>query len=264
MRRAAQLIRFCAAYVRFNFQIALEYRVGFWSQVLSMILNDAMWVAFWAIFFARFQVVRGYGLSDVITVWALAAISFGLANGLFGNCWRFAGEVANGGLDFYLVLPKPVLLHLLVSSMSWSAWGDTIFGLAAYAILVRPSPEGFALFCVLGLFATAVMVAYGVLVNSLAFWLGSSQAVAQQGTMAMTIFATYPGALFSGPVKVLLFTVVPAGFVAYVPADLLRQWNWPLAGGLVAATATFVTLAVAVFYAGLKRYESGNLLAMRG
>jgi ABC-2 type transport system permease protein len=259
-----RLGRFFAHYVRANFRIALEYRVSFFAQVFAMVLNDAMWVAFWAIFFARFEVVRGYEFRDVVVLWSLAAVSFGLANGLFGNCWKFAAQVASGGLDFYLVLPKPVLLHLLIGGMEWSAWGDVLFGIGAYALLAGPTPGGLALFLLLALFSTAVMVAYAVIMSSLAFWLGNAEALSAQSMSAMTVFATYPGALFSGWVKVALFIVVPAGFVAYVPADLLREWSWPLAGGLVAGTAAFAAAAVLVFYAGLRRYESGNLLAMRG
>ena len=260
----ARMLRFIGHYVKANFQVALEYRASFLAQVFAMVLNDSMWVAFWAIFFTRFEVVRGYGFQDVVVIWSLAAVSFGLASAIFGNCWRIAGQVAAGSLDFYLVLPKPVLLHVLVSNMEWSAWGDVLFGIGAYALLAQPTPSGLALFVLLAVFSTAVVVAYAVIVNSLAFWLGNAEALSAQGMSAITIFSTYPGALFSGWLKMALFVVVPAGFVAYVPADLLREWSWPLAGGLMAGTAGFVAAAVAMFYVGLRRYESGNLLAMRG
>lgn len=258
------LAHFFGAYVSSNMQIALEYRVSFGAQVFAMLLNDSMWIAFWALFFSQFSVVRGYGFGDVVTVWSVAAVSFGLATGFCGNAWRFAGQVVTGGLDFYLVLPKPVLLHLLISSMEWSAWGDVLFGLGAFALLVRPTPGQLALFVLLCLLGGTIMVAYGVLANSLAFWLGHAEALSAQVQSALLIFSTYPGALFSGAVKVLLFTAIPAGFIVYIPAGLLHSWDWRLAGGLVGATALFVVLAVVVFYAGLRRYESGNLLAMRG
>jgi ABC-2 type transport system permease protein len=259
-----RLVRFFLAYVKSNFQIALEYRVSFWAQVFAMFLNDAMWIAFWALFFAQFPVVQNYAFRDVITVWSLAALSVGLATGFFGNCWRYAGLVARGGLDFFLVLPKPALFHLIISSMSVSAWGDVLFGLLAYAGLARPSPGEFALFLGLSLAATAVLVAYAILANALAFWLGNAEGFSQQLLNAMVTFSLYPSALFSGAVKVLLFTVVPAGFVAYVPVELLREWSWALALALGGAAAGGLALATVVFYAGLRRYESGNLLAMRG
>ena len=259
-----RLLRFVAHYTVANLQAALEYRAAFWAQVVSMLLNDAMWIAFWALFFAQFSVVRDYQFVDVVTIWGVAALSIGVGTAVFGNCHRFAADIAAGGLDFYLVLPKPVLLHLVVSRMSWSAWGDVLFGAGVYFALAHPSPLQGVEFVVLSAAATAVLVSYCIVANSLAFWLGNAEGVASQLTGALILFSTYPDALFSGAVRVLLFTLLPAGFIVYVPAHLLREWSWPLFGALCAVAVGSVALASAVFYAGLRRYESGNLLAMRG
>lgn len=161
------------------------------------------------------------------------------------------------------MLPKPVLFHLAVSSMGVGASGDVLFGLAAYVGIVRPSPGAFALFLLLCGAATAVYVAYTILANALAFWLGNAEGFAAQLNNALVTFSLYPSALFSGAVKVLLFTLIPAGFIAYIPVELLREWSWPLALALLGAAAGGLALATAVFYAGLRRYESGNTLTMR-
>jgi viologen exporter family transport system permease protein len=229
-----------------------------------MFLNDLMWVGFWAIFFTRFPPIRGYDLRDVMTIWAVAALGFGVAIGIFGNCHRYAALVADGSLDFYLLLPRPVLLHVLVSRMGISAWGDALFGLVLYAAVVRPSPLELGAFVLVALAAGAILASYLSLVNALAFWLGQAEGLAYQLANALIMFSTYPTTLFSGLVRVLLFTALPAGFVAYVPVRFLREWQpWQL-GGLLLAAAFFMLLAVAAFRLGLRRYESGNLLAMRG
>src|SRR5256885_2534883 len=145
-RRLRTELAFVWAYVKANMKIALEYRFAFWANVLSMFLNDVMWVVFWAVFFTNFPQVRGYDLRDVLTIWAVAALGFGIAVGIFGNCTRYAALVARGELDFYLLLPRPVLLHVLVSRMSMSAWGDAVFGVALYVAIVRPGPLELAAF----------------------------------------------------------------------------------------------------------------------
>jgi ABC-2 type transport system permease protein len=259
-----RLLGFLAHYVGANFQMALEYRVSFWAQVFAMVLNDAMWIGFWALFFGRFSVVRGYRFEDLVTLWAVVALAFGLATGIFGNAWRFATQVAQGELDFYLVMPKPVLLHVIVSRMSVSSWGDALFGVGVFVVLVRPSPAALALYLVLSLAAMVIVVCYGIVANALAFWLGNAEGVARELQNALLMFSTYPSSLFTGGVRVVLFTVVPAGLVAYVPVELLREWSWMQALSLLLAAAAAVALATLVFYAGLRRYESGNLLAMRG
>jgi ABC-2 type transport system permease protein len=120
-----------------------------------------------------------------------------------------------------------------------------------------------AAFLALGVLATAIFISYAVIANSLAFWLGNASALTNQLQGTLILFSTYPSALFSGPVRVLLYTAIPAGFVAYVPVRLLREWDWTLAAGLGAVAVGSVALASGVFYRGLRRYESGNLLAMR-
>lgn len=263
MRQLRIEVVFVAAYVRANLRAALEYRFAFWASVLSMILNDLMWIVFWSIFFTRFPAVRGYDLRDVLTIWAVAAFGFGLALGVFGNCWRYATLVADGRLDFYLVLPRPALLHVLVSHMQVSAWGDALFGLALYVAIVRPGPAELLAFLGVGLVVGVLITAFSTLTSALAFWLGQAQGLADQLNQALIMFGTYPTTLFTGLVRVLLFTAIPAGFIAYVPVRFLREWEpWQL-GALLGGTLLYGVLAVVVFQRGLRQYESGNLLAMR-
>jgi ABC-type uncharacterized transport system permease subunit len=47
---------------------------------------------------------------------------------------------------------------------------------------------------------------------------------------------TYPMNIFNGVVRRLLFTVIPAGFISFVPLQLLHQFTWPLLGAMVAFT----------------------------
>jgi ABC-2 type transport system permease protein len=264
VRRLRRELVFLGAYVRANLKVALEYRFAFWGNVLSMFLNDLMWVAFWAIFFTRFPEVRGYDLRDVLTIWAVAGLGFGIATGVFGNSTRYAPIVAEGRLDFYLLLPRPPLFHLLVSHMSVSAWGDALFGLAVYLAVARPTPGELAGFLVVALAAGTIIAAHATLANALAFWLGQAEGVAQQVMNALIMFSTYPTTLFSGLVRVILFTAIPAGFIAYLPVRFLRDWQpWQLAA-VVAVAAVYALAACWVFERGLRRYESGNLMAMRG
>jgi ABC-2 type transport system permease protein len=104
---------------------------------------------------------------------------------------------------------------------------------------------------------------FSVLSGSLGFFLGNSATLTEQWRMAMITFSTYPATLFSGTVKLLLYTVVPAGFVTYFPIMALRELSLADAVATVAGSLGFLALSAGVFYHGLRRYESGNLMAMR-
>ena len=93
--------------------------------------------------------------------------------------------------------------------------------------------------------------------------LGNTDGLTQQLLGALITFSTYPMNIFSGTVRLLLFTIIPAGFISFVPLQLLKQFTWLLLGGMVGFTALIVTVAVGIFSLGLRRYESGNLLGMQ-
>jgi hypothetical protein len=90
-----------------------------------------------------------------------------------------------------------------------------------------------------------------------------SGGLAQQMLGALVSFSTYPMNIFSGVVRLLLFTVVPAGFISFVPLQLLHRFTWSLFGGMVGFTLLFVAIAVGLFELGPRHYESGNLMGMQ-
>jgi hypothetical protein len=77
------------------------------------------------------------------------------------------------------------------------------------------------------------------------------------------IFSTYPTSIFRGAAKLALFTVLPAGFIAFVPVEVIRMrlWMWLLVD--MAVAAGFVALGTLIFAGGLRRYESGTLFIAR-
>ncbi len=264
MRRTANFLGLAVAYTRLNFNAQLEYRGAFLSQVAAMFINDGVWVAFWSLFFTRFQVLRGWTVTDVITVWAITAAGFGLAHGVFGNALRLAALIAQGQLDVWMLYPRELLPHLLLGRMSASAWGDALFGYAVYILYVRPDAIHLLLFTGLTLSVAMLFVGFSVTAGSLGFFLGNASALASQWQNAMITFSTYPAILFEGLVKLVLFTLIPAAFISYLPIEALRQLS-PGYAALAALGAFGVLVAgIFVFYRGLRRYESGNLTEMRG
>ena len=257
-------LRFLRRLIWFNLRAAMAYRAGFITAVTFMVLNDTMWIVFWTLFFSRFPVVRGWTLEDVVTLWAVAAMGFGIAAGLFGNS-RPEGVrvIISGRMDYYLSLPRNVLLHFLGGSIGVAALGDILLGLGAYIIVVRPDATHLALFLALTACTALILLSFGVLVNSFAFWLGNTEGLGMQMTNAMLTFATYPLDLFSTAVKVALFSIVPAGFASYIPVTVLREFHLVRLAVLLGFTAGLTGVAVLVFYAGLRRYESGSLLTAR-
>ncbi len=79
----------------------------------------------------------------------------------------------------------------------------------------------------------------------------------------MTTFATYPEGIFKGIVKIILFTILPIGFVNYIPVRILSSFDINLFIITIGITALFIVIAFVIFYKGFKRYSSSNLMVAR-
>jgi len=102
-----------------------------------------------------------------------------------------------------------------------------------------------------------------VIAGSIAFFIGNAQTISLQLLGALITFGGYPGSIFKGLVRAVLYSVIPAGFVVYVPVSLLRNFRVVHLAGLLAFAAAIAWAASWLFGAGLRRYESGNLVSAR-
>ncbi len=263
IRSCGSTLRFMSAYFVANLQAAMEYRVAFWVQVFVMLGNDCLWLLFWWSYFHQFPLVNGWQQSDVVVIWSVSALGIGLGNAIFGNAQMLAQLVMTGGLDAYLGMPRYALLHVCISATTPSAWGDVLFALGAYSVFLRPNPLTLLLLLLLGGLVALIFASFLVIFGSLAFFLGNTDGLTQQMVGALVTFATYPMGIFNGAVRVMLFTIIPAGFISFVPLQLLHKVSLPLAGAMVGFTLLITMGAAGFFHLGLKRYESGNLLGMQ-
>jgi ABC-2 type transport system permease protein len=257
-------VRLVQGYLRHNLMSAMAYRGAFVLQVAGMLLNDAMLLFFWWVLFNRLPTLRGWDLAGVMTLYGIVAFGFGVANVVCGNGFLVARVIASGDLDYYLALPADPLVHLLVSRMSLSAWGDILFGLVVFLVAAPGQWGSLPLFLLLGLIAGLILVAFSVLVGSLAFWVGNADSLTAQAINALITFSLYPVEIFPGVVRVLLYFLIPAAFVGSIPAGLLSDFDWGRLAMLVVFTAGIALAARGVFQWGLRRYESGNLVTLRG
>ena len=242
----------------------MAYREAFILQAFGMLINDLMLLVFWVVLFSRFPNIRGWDLPGVVTLYGLVATGYGIATVIFGNAGRVAQLITNGDLDYYLALPADPLVHLLVSRSSLSAWGELMFGIGVYLLADAGHWVLLPLFLGLATLSSLVLVAFLVIIGSLAFWLGQSQNLSMQLSNALITFGLYPMDIFPGVVKLLLYTLIPAAFVGSVPAALLVSFSWGRLAGIISFSLGAVLFARWVFYRGLRRYTSGNLVTTRG
>ena len=253
-------LKFLIALWMINLASALEYRIAFISQSIGMILNDGVYFIVWILFFDRFKDIQGWQLTDMFLVFGVSAGSFGLAGMLFGNAFNLGDIIVNGRLDYYLSLPRPTLLHVLASRAVPSGFGDFLYGFISYFASGEASLGGIGRFFIALILATIIFISFLVIVQSLAFWLGTGGTVTGIAINAMITFALYPITLFNNTAKLVLFIIVPAAFMGAVPAGFVRNFSWSSLALMSTASAGFLALALLLFHLGLRRYESGSAI----
>jgi ABC-2 type transport system permease protein len=188
------------------------------------------------------------------------ASAFGLVSLLFGNAFMLSDIINNGRLDYYLSLPRPVLLHTLASRTIASGMGDFTYGFLSFAVSGQFSWDGLLRFVLAMLLAATVFASFLILVQSLAFWMGVINNLTNLAVNAIITFGIYPITLFDNYAKLILFTVIPAAFMGAVPAAFIHAFTWQTLAELLAGAAVFLFIAVTIFRLGLKRYESGSAI----
>ena len=251
-------LRFLGALVATNLKSSFALRGAFWLQAIFMIGNNLIYFAMWWILFDRFEEIAGWRLGDMLTLFGVVASGFGLSVTFGGGVRELARTIVEGELDPMMTQPKNLLLHVVASRSIASGWGDLASGALILAVAAQLHPQNLVLVIPAVVASACVFTATGVVIHSLAFWLGRMDNLARQLWEFTLTFSLYPRPIFAGALKLVLFTLIPAGFIGYLPADLVRAPDWGVAGAVAGGAIVYTLIALGVFHLGLRRYESGN------
>lgn len=261
---ARALTRFTGALVAMSVASAMAQRGAFLMQVGLMALNNAIFFTFWIVVFSRVSRIRGYALSDVAVLYGVVAVGVGLAVSVAGGGPLLARSIHEGELDALLPQPKPALLYALGRRTVASGLGDMASGIAMIALSGIVNISRIPVVVVAILASATICVSSCVVFNSVAFWLGRVETASRQLFESLITFSLYPEPLFGGAMRLLLFTLVPAGFVGYLPARAVRAPSAAIVGELVGAAALYACIAWMVFNRGLRAYASGSRFELNG
>ncbi|MGV8171218.1 MAG: ABC transporter permease, partial [Candidatus Woesearchaeota archaeon] len=210
-------------YLKLSMKTALEYRINFIVQSVSMLINDCIWIIFWLIFFNRFSQINGWTMNDMLLLYSVLLISYGIRGILLGNSGRLAKIIVEGRLDYYIALPKNILYHLISSRSSFYDLGDFILGIIL-AILFVPLGK-IPLMLALIILSATIIIAFEIVVGSIGFFIGNSEETTMTFRNGLIAFASYPFGIFDGVTKIILLLIIPSGFVTGIPVELLKSFN---------------------------------------
>ena len=258
MTAASNGLAFVRALIATNLKASLALRGAFVMQVVFMALNNFAFFVFWWVLMRRVTTLGGWRIGDIQVLFGLVAAAFGLAVTVAGGVRHLGRFIDEGDLDTLITQPRSVLVYALGVRSQPSGFGDLISGAIFIATSGQVSWRMLPVVVAAIVAGALIIVACGIVFFSLAFWLGKVETVARQLWDLLITFSLYPEPLFGGMLRLALFTLLPAGFVGYLPVRVVHDPSLLHVGALAGGAAAYLAVAAFVFDRGLRRYSSGS------
>ena len=248
--------------IKYALQREMLNKFTFISNILFMILNNACFIVQWIILYSLKEEVGGYSLKQILLLWGIAASTYGFSHFFFKEAFNLTETINTGKLDAYLIQPKNVLVSCITSGVEVSALGDILYGLIML-VFYGLSFESVILFILFAILGGLTITSIAVISGSLSFWFGKVEIVSNTINSLMVNFATYPEGIFKGIIKILFYTIMPIGFVNFMPVKIITEFDLTNFLIILISTLCFISFSFIIFYRGLKKYGSSNLMNVR-
>lgn len=247
----------------------LAYPLSFGLDVLAQAMGQAIELVVILVLFSRVTSLGGFSADEVLLIYALAGISFGLADLVVGQLDELPRWIRTGELDVLLVRPLPVLAQLVTADLQLRRLGRVLVGLAVLGVVLTRAPIAWsplivALLVVTPLVGAVIIGAIWVATCAVSFWVIEGRELANAFTYGSSLSTAYPLTVFAPWLRRLLTFVVPAAFVAYYPVLAILGRPDPLglpagvryAAPLVALAAAAV--AALIWRAAVRHYQGAG------
>lgn len=261
MKRYLSLI---FSFFRISLMQNFEYRLNFSIWAFVNVFWAGMSLLSVELIFGQISAIAGWTKSEVLLLVTIHILFVGIIwIFILPSLQQLSKLINRGDFDFYLL--KPVSTRFLLSTMKFeSDQYVSILGLL-YVLFYFSQRTGFvpslldwgafALLFVLGMF-----IFYNIfyVLFTTAFWLINIHNFEWFANEILNV-GRFPVQVFKGGFKLIFFYVIPMGFVATFPTQMLlgRGNIWLIITGVVAATSLFV-FSQWFWNFALKHYSSAS------
>ena len=209
------------ALLRARLRSQTAYRTSFALDLLANLGIGLLELAEVYVVFTNVPQLGGLEVRQAMLVFALSNIAFSLADLSCGHLDALPTYLRAGTLDAMLLRPLPVLAQLVTSDVSLKRLGRTVVALcvAAYALpAVDWTPLHVLLALTTVLAGTVVFASLFLCAAALQFWVLDGGEAANAFTYGGSYVAQFPSSVLHVVLRSFFTYVVPAAFVAYLPA----------------------------------------------
>ncbi|PZT52366.1 ABC transporter permease [Paenibacillus silvae] len=250
--------------IRTSIRSRMQYKFNFVLGAILAALIQISELLMVALVLHKFGAIKGWSLYEIGYLFAIMTLSKTLYRTFGNEVHHLEKYLVGGELDQLLTRPMPVLLALLPQNfrmmvgevlqggfiLCWSLSGMMNSGQIGWTVIPLS-----LLVIVTG---AIILFSIGLATATLGFWTTRIEELQVITEDAARTAAQYPLTLYPKWMSSLLLTVIPVGFVNYVPALYLLRGEggvWVLA--LIAAIALLCLAASLRFWAfGMTKYQS--------
>jgi ABC-2 type transport system permease protein len=233
----------------------LAYPASFALQCLGQAIAQAADLVTVLVLFNHITAMGGFTLDEVLVLYGIASVAFGLADGVVGELSTLPAYIRTGRLDALLLRPMSALGQLCASGIAMRRLGRILTGLIAlgYALSkvdIEWTAPRIALAVTAPIAGAFVLGAVWVVACSVCFWVIEGHELANSVTGGSNMFTAYPLGVFNSWLRRLMGFVVPGAFVAYFPTLALLGKPDPLGLPAFLQWSSLAVAALSVLVAG--------------
>jgi len=244
----------------------MQYRFNFVASIISMVLTyGGQFVSlYWLT--QRFQTIDGWMLEEIVLLYALAILAWGVAVSFFFSLHSFEDQIRQGTFDRALLRPINPLVTVLGSQSPIAGMGQFVFSIAAFLFAVQAADIRLTLSKLVYLVLTAIgggFILGGaiIVVATLAFWTTRTYTFYWSLVFPARQLINYPVSIYHKALQIALTTVVPFAFINYFPAHVLldktSQLSMPMLAWATPVIGVVVLVASYAFWSlGTRFYSS--------
>lgn len=244
-------------------QAQMEYKSSFIIGMIATILGQSTGIAFVWVLFQRIGDLNGWSLPEIMLIYGIAALPYGLFELFFNGIWGLNRYVRMGEFDRLLVRPGSSLFFILGDQPMLHGLGDVAAGIAIIALASRSLSVQWHLgnLLLLGLMVicgTLIYISINTIMGCSSFWFVSSGTNFLYFGQRFRDFTVYPLDIYATPLRLLLTWGIPFAFTGFFPATyFLNHTHYQLFVYLIPVVALlFFGIATIVWRIGLNQYES--------
>ena len=247
--------------IKYSIIRTMVNKKSFLFSVVLMFISNASFLVQWIVILSASN-STDITMKHILLVWGFCGGAVGLANIFLGGVNSIPEYIIEGKLDAYIVQPKNILLSVASSRSGISALGDFIYGVVV-VLIASPSIKTLILFLIFSILGAICYASFITIIYSLIFFSINLRELARVLSRISIAFGTYPDTIFSGGIKILLYTLFPVGAMIYLPTWMILKDNYMFLLLAFIYTIVITLIAFVIFYTGLKKYSSSNLMGAR-